>query len=49
MISVVYVLSPLSLLVRSTDVSRAGGLGFRRSLGSLSMLLFFVKMRDTVF
>lgn len=42
-ISVVVVLvpSPPLLLARSTDVSMAGGFGFRRSRGSLSMICFF--------
>lgn len=36
-ISVLKVLSPVSLLVRSTDVSMAGGFGLRPSRGNLSM------------
>ncbi|GAO18614.1 hypothetical protein UVI_02062070 [Ustilaginoidea virens] len=36
--SAVMVLSPASLLVRWTDVSMAGGFGFLRRLGSLSIL-----------
>jgi hypothetical protein len=38
--SVVKLLSPVSLLVvRRTEVSMAGGFGFRRNLGNFSMVL----------